>query len=430
MIEDTSILTAELSASAELPPAVDESEMERLCRRGRVGAARVRRHKGKYWEICFSHPGGMNHRRVRRYRKSATAAVRLARKMTQEIREHGRMTFALSVGQRWAAVESFRLLEKVGAGDPAQLLDVVREHLKRHPLAGNARTLDDVRKEVVARKAKLGRSDRHVAGLDYKLRCLVTAIGNKPITAITTADLQAEVEEHPDWKPTTVHSTTQAWKIALNFAVKRGYLVENPANKLELPQIVHGEPSIFRVEEVKRLMAATLFSDRDSMLPECRAWLAIGMFAGLRPSEIDRLEWQNVDLTTATIRVKAATAKDRDRRVVEMAPNLVAWLRPLARASGLVLRQPSAKLRAAARAVLGLKEWPADVMRHTYASYHFGAHQNEALTKQQMGHWGDDGRLLRHHYLVPVSKPVALKFWGTVPPVAFLQLHDEVQKAA
>ncbi len=400
----------------------DESDMEHLCRGGRIGSIRIRRYKEKYWELDSSHPGGVHLPRLRRYRSSATAAVREARRMSQEIREHGVLARSLTNSQRWIAAECFKLMAQIGSGDPADLLYLVHEHRKKHPLGGNARSLDDVRKEVVARKAKLGRSERHVSGLDYKLRCLVKAIGNKPLTKITTADLEAELEEHPDWKATTVHSAVQSWKILFNFAVRKGYLVENPADRLDLPPIIHDEPTIFTVDEVKRLMAATLFADRDPLLPECRALLAIGLFAGLRPSEIERLDWCHVDLATATIRVKAANAKDRDRRIVEISPNLVAWLRPLAKPAGPVLEVPATKLRAAARSVLGLAEWPQDIMRHCFASYHFGQHQNEQFTKKQMGH-RDDGRIFYNHYCVPVSRTSASLFFGIIPPVALLEFR-------
>lgn len=333
----------------------------------------------------------------------------------REIMEHGQLANALSTKQRWMAAESFLICSRLGV----ELIDVVREFERTHPHGANARTLDQVRVEVVAAKTKLGRSAQHITGLDYRLRSLVAALGNKPITAITTDELQEELERHPDWNPTTVHSVTQGWKIAFNFAIRRGYLVKNPANRLELPKIVRDEPCVLTVNQAKALLAATLFSDRDPRLPACRAWLAIGMFAGLRPDEIAKLDWKHVDLAAGTIRVVAITAKDRDRRIVDISPNLKAWLVPIAKARGKVLCCGLEVARVAARAVLGAREWPQDVLRHTFASYHFAQHKNEPLTKFQMGH-RDDGRLLRNHYCVPIAPAEARKFWGIVPPVALL----------
>lgn len=375
--------------------------------------ARWYRKRGRlYVDACR---GRLNGRPVRLCRKAGAIREAVLAKES-EIQEHGQFAGALTTAQRWMAAECFLTCDKLGV----QLLDVVRDFEKTHPHGSNARTLDQVREELIAFKTKTGRSPRHIAALDYRMRCLVAAIGDEPVTAITTQDLEKELDRHPGWNPTTVHSVVQGWKIAFNFAIRRGFLVKNPADRLELPKIVHDEPTIFSVDQVRRLMAATLFRDRHPLLPACRAYLAIGMFAGLRPeSEIALLEWKHVDLDTATIRVKAANAKDRDRRIVEIQPNLASWLRPIARVRGSVLTYPVAKLRAAARTVLGLAEWPADIMRHTFVSYHFGQFQNEAYTKKQVGH-RDDGRVFYNHYMVPVSGPDAKKFWATIPPVAFL----------
>lgn len=401
-----------------IPSNDDESEMERRCRRGRVGAARVRRHKGIYWELDFYHPGGKRLARFRRYRRSATAAVRTAIQITRELQEHGTLARQLSTSQRWVAAECFRLMAQVTSGDPSELLYVVREHLKRHPQGGMARTLDDVRKECVAKKTKGNRRERYVKDFDYKMRCLVAAIGNKPISTITTEDFETEIARHK-WAPGTVHSYVQSWKVLFNFAVKRGYRPDNPLDKIELPERDQFEPQIFAVDDVRRMMALTLFDDIDPMLPACQPYLAIGIFAGIRPEEIERLSWDEVDMVNGTITILGAKAKCRARRIVDMSPNLLSWLRPWARKTGKVLQYPVARLRNAIRTAMGLKEWPHDVLRHSFGSYHFGKHRNEALVKNQMGH-SDDGRMFFSHYRVLVQPKAAAQFWEIYRPVALL----------
>jgi integrase len=339
--------------------------------------------------------------------------------MEREIQQHGRLALGLSTGQRYVAAQIFAIAERLGV----DALDVMREFEKTHPHGENARTLDQVRVEVVAAKRKMVRSERHILSLDYRLRTLVKAIGDKPVTAITTQDLQQELERHPDWNPTTIHSVVQGWKIALNFAIHRGYLVNNPATKLELPRIVREEPVVLSILEARTLLAATLFSDRDPLMPECRAYLAIGMFAGLRPmKEMPHLDWSDINLDAGTITVRAANAKARVRRIVTIEPNLVAWLRPLQRTRGRVLRHSLEDLRLAARRVLGLPRWPADVLRHTFASYYFELYHDEARTKKQIGH-RDDGRVFYDHYCKPVYPAEAAAFWKIFPPVDVLPCY-------
>ena len=54
--------------------------------------------------------------------------------------------------------------------------------------------------------------------------------------------------------------------------------------------------------------------------------LAVGMFAGLRSAEIERLEWKDIDLKQRHIVVSADNAKTADRRIVPIAANLAEWL--------------------------------------------------------------------------------------------------------
>jgi integrase len=393
--------------------SADVSAIERLLRvNRRIGRARIRRYKGAYWELDFRSLGG---KRLRRYRRSPTAAYRLALQITKEIDEHGQVARALTSAQRVETAMCLKLLEPTGA----TFLEVVRDYVKRHPLGGNARTLDDVRRELVAKKLKGNRRDRYVKDFDYKLRCLVKAIGNQGISALTTDDFEREIARHK-WAPGTVHSYVQTWKVLLNYAVKRGYRTDNPCDRLELPERDIAEPQIFSVADVRRMFALTLFRDRDHLLPECQTYLAIGIFAGIRPDEIDRLDWQEVDLTNATITVLGAKAKCRARRIVDMSANLLTWIRPHARKTGTVLRHPVRKLRDVIRRAMGLKEWPHDVLRHSFGSYHYGKHRNEALVKNQMGHC-DDGRMFFSHYRVLVHPKVASEFWEIRRPAALLE---------
>jgi integrase/recombinase XerD len=358
--------------------------------------------------------GRLNGKPVRLCRKPDTI-VKAVEALEREIQQHGQLAKALTSAQRWMAAEAFLICERLGV----VLIDVVREFEKTHPHGANARTLDQVRLELVAWKRKTGRSERHVLSLDYRLRKLVAAIGDKPVTSITTQDLEGELGRHADWNATTVHSVVQGWKIALNFAVRRGYAVKNPADRLELPQIVHAEPVILTVTEARRLLASTLFRDRDPNLPKCRAYLAIGMFAGVRPEEMQRLDWRQVDLGACTITILATNAKCRVRRIVIVEPVLREWLLPVSRACGPVLPEPLDVLRQSTRAVLGLSKWPQDILRHTFASYHFEKYHDEARTKKQIGH-RDDGRVFYNHYCRPVYPADAAAFWSFYPPVGFL----------
>lgn len=354
-------------------------------------------------------------RRVRLLATTPEKAVEKAKKQEREIQEHGQYARALSTEHRWQMAHMLKLCEPLGV----MPLEIVQEYVRKHPLGGNARHLDQVRRELVARKEKGNRRERYVRDFDYKLRKLIAAIGDKRVTDVTTDDFEQEIARHTQWGPRTIHGAVQTWKVLMNYCVKRGYRGDNPCDKIELPELDQKEPVIFTVPDVRRMMAATLFDDRDPLLPACQAYCAIGVFAGVRPEEMERLEWEQVDLGAGAITITGAKAKCRSRRIVDISPNLRTWIAPLARKRGPVLRQPIALLRAAIRKAMGLERWPADVLRHSFGSYHFGHHRNEALVKNQMGHT-DDGRMFFSHYRVLVKPSEAAAFWQIVRPAGML----------
>jgi integrase len=60
---------------------------------------------------------------------------------------------------------------------------------------------------------------------------------------------------------------------------------------------------------------------------------------------------------------------------------------------------------------MGWQEWPEDVLRHSFASYHLAKHRNAALTAELMGH--KNARIIYAHYreVVKDAEDVSL-FWS------------------
>lgn len=396
-------------------PQIDESAAERLIRRGKVGLARVRRHKRKYIEVDFSFPAGVNIPRFRKYSKSATVAVSIARDWTRRIREHGRLVRALSTGQLWVAAECIRITAELYGDDPAALLSIVRDHRDRHPVAGNARTIDQVRIELVAKKRKGERRERYVRDFDYKMRCLVKALGNPPISAVSTVMLEKELARH-DWSSGTVHSVVQAWKVIFNYAVKQGYALKNPCVNLEMPRKRKAKPEVLSALQVHTLLAGCL---TDAVMSQCLEYVAIGCFTGIRPEELQRLRWEQLNLDAGLITIDGDDSKTGERGIVKMSANLISWLRPVAKASGLVLTEQVSKLRVLCRGWLGLKRWPHDCLRHSFASYHYTEHRDIGEVCGQLRH-GSGQLVFVNHYYVVRSPAEAAYFWRIVRPVALL----------
>lgn len=357
--------------------------------------------------------GELRGRRVRFVRKSFEAAVKIAERTEREIQEHGQLAVALTSEQRYVAAQIFTIADRLGV----DALTVFRDFESKHPKGGATRTLDEVRIELVAKKAKGDRREVYVDGLDYRLRCLVEGLGNLPISAVTTVMLEKEIARHRDWASGTIHGVVTSWKVAFNYAVKHGYALTNPCVNLELPRRRRAKPELLLSKDVHRLLAGCI--THEHMAP-CLAYVAIGCFTGIRPQELQRLRWEMIDLEAALITIDGEDAKCGERGIVKMQPNLIGWIRPIVRKSGPVLRHPVAKLRILCRSFLGLKRWPSDCMRHGFASYHYGYFRDIGEVCANLRHGTGQLVFINHYYIVRPPAEAVYYWTRIVRPVALL----------
>lgn len=166
------------------------------------------------------------------------------------------------------------------------------------------------------------------------------------------------------------------------------------------------------VEQCERMLRAALLEPR--MMPV----VVLGMFGGLRRAEMERLTWDAVDLEERTVVVGARISKTRQRRVVDLTENAVAWLRAAEEAeetrrggrvvpSNLKERWPVFWPKA------GLLVWPNNGLRHTFASMHYAMFQDEAKLQAQMGH--ESATMLHRHYRALKTRREAERFWALTP---------------
>ena len=103
-------------------------------------------------------------------------------------------------------------------------------------------------------------------------------------------------------------------------ATELGYCNDNPWRDIKVgnvPVIDAEQGEAFTEKEVEA-MIANLEKDRngkgDWNVQLAQTVLAVGIWAGLRPSETAALQWQSVDLTSATITVQKALVLPRLKR--------------------------------------------------------------------------------------------------------------------
>ncbi len=177
------------------------------------------------------------------------------------------------------------------------------------------------------------------------------------------------VDEFLDERASTVDRDNhrRALPNMFNFGINRRNIRFNPVAAVERPVIDKHGVVVLSVDQARVLLKSAA-----EIEPRMIPYFAIGCFAGLRPSEITRLDWNRIDFEHRTIEVTGAFSKLRQlRRNVRIEDNLLAWLsahKPATNAGPIFhARRDEGIIRNKA----GLSRrgiWVQDVMRHSYAS--------------------------------------------------------------
>jgi integrase/recombinase XerD len=173
----------------------------------------------------------------------------------------------------------------------------------------------------------------------YRARRILDWLDDQPLAGLTTEKVQTYL--HPlraNQSPWTMHHYHGTLRSLLDCAVDLGMTVSNPARDLPLP-VGKRQASrrILTPPEAEAVLTA-------SLRPEYRRWLAggvptvarLGLYAGLRNSEMAWLTWNRVDLDARVLTITPTRCeatgelwypKDGDIRAIDLKPACVDYLR-------------------------------------------------------------------------------------------------------
>jgi hypothetical protein len=171
------------------------------------------------------------------------------------------------------------------------------EHLQREE---KSLPIADAIRELVMIRKNSGKSPRYCHDLELRLGRFQRAFGIRATAGITAKELDEWLVGLPV-APGTRNTFRRDLRTLFSFCVKRGYAVKNPAAATELAKQMDQPPGILSISEATRLLKHCTAD----MLP----YVAIGLFAGLRSSELAKLDWSEVDFDSGLIEVKAHKAK-------------------------------------------------------------------------------------------------------------------------
>ena len=211
---------------------------------------------------------------------------------------------------------------------------------------------------------------------------------------------ELSVSECEEWLNAAFHTNPQFNKARtmlhglFEFAIRREWCDKNPIKRIERKKVVEKEIQPLKLSETKRLIKT---AQRES--PVYAVVAALLVYTGIRPREVRRLTWRDIDTEEKTITVRSQCSKTGGVRQVEIPPvlNRILITHKSQNSSHICPTDWQRRWRKI-RDNSGFRgRWVQDVLRHTYASFHAKNYADLPRLQLNMGH--RDLSLLRSRYV-------------------------------
>ncbi|MBQ5665976.1 MAG: tyrosine-type recombinase/integrase, partial [Akkermansia sp.] len=240
----------------------------------------------------------------------------------------------------------------------------------------------------------------------FMLRC--KGLAKRRVRGITPQEC-AEYIEQAFYTPRQRQKARLILSGVFGTAVKRGWCDANPVARVEAPRVVEQPVPVLTPQEIEQLTTTAETYQGGS----CAAAVGMMLYAGIRPHEVARLTWAQVDLQARAIYILPRHSKTGGARRVTIHRPLQRILRAHKRAENEKICSPNwlrhwRELRRTSGWGCGRK-WPQDALRHTFASYHLSHFRSYAELQVEIGH--RDATLLRTRYVDQRGVNAPARFW-------------------
>jgi integrase len=304
------------------------------------------------------------------------------------------------------------------------LREVVDFFLWRNPASLIEKTVREVVDELIEVKTKTKRGDKHLADLSSRLGRFADAM-EMNIGLVTGVMIQMYLDSKDVTGRTRLNHLRHINSL-FKFAVRKKYLLKDAMDEIqavEKPEMELTEIEIFSLDELQEILKVAR--------PEILPWLAIAAFAGLRNAELQRLDWNEVNLTERHIEVTAAKSKTASRRLVPITDNLLAWLKKYKQSSGRITgfenmakqiswlaqelnnrRGIKAEMEGCDPKAILKFAWKRNALRHSFISYRTAALKDVAAVALEAG---NSPAMIFKHYRALVTEKEAAKWFEILP---------------
>ena len=202
-----------------------------------------------------------------------------------------------------------------------------------------------------------------------------------------------------EWNGTTANQGFVYLRLVWNWLVRYELASANPVLKIDTPKAAP-EHHLLTVADVRKLLQLTAKNTR------LRAWLVLGLFGGMRISEVWRCRPEHIEKEEIFVPIRKSTdPKPRPRFV----PILPALRKHLPKKWDEINEDIIKRDRTGLAQAMGWQEWPQNCLRHTGASMHRAMWKDSAKTAYFLGH--SSPRMGEEKYARAVREKEAKAFW-------------------
>lgn len=369
---------------------------------------RSKYHPALKWVVYWPAAEQGQQRKTRRF-KTKTEAERFRLDKETQVTNQGRKAAALRDEVFADAVWASEQL----SGHGVSIREVVRDYLDRSEKILTSVKIDDAIPDFIATKKGSGKSVRYVQDLRARCTAFAKEFGDRTLAEISVTHVERWLEGL-EVSPVTRNNFRRALSAFFSWGRKRGYCSDNPVQHVEKAKEVRERVEIFTPSELRVILEAA----PADLVPQ----VAIGAFAGLRTSEIERLRWEDLDFLLKRIDVRAKIAKTAATRYVPMRDSLLAWIQSGAKASGWVVPRSMNKKMTNFRQRLREEDqengrpaiqWKHNGLRHSFASYALAECENAGQVAMWLGH--DSNKMIFKHYRERVTPESAAEWFSITP---------------
>lgn len=192
---------------------------------------------------------------------------------------------------------------------------------------------------------------------------------------VNESSLRAFLDSKNDLSKSTMHHIIRYITSFINWAVKRNYLKENPTRNIHRPKLEQTKHRFLSKEEIEKILK---FSPEVNL----KEYVLFALYTGMRPSELRRLNWKDINLESNTIIIqKSKTGKARAIPIHSQLKKLE-FKKDGSVFNWTNMRERFYKLKE----LSGISDIDLYTFRHTFASQLIMAGADLVAVKNLMGH--------------------------------------------